>query len=175
MSAGVAEGTARRNGSRSQPTSADGSSAGEVHEGRGAVVVVGLLQLAPGAALRGLAFNKIDQSLKAATLPEKAKTTVDLWLDSPGGSARDAYKIALLLRSIAGHIRVVIPDYAKSAATLLSLVADERLLGLDEILILILVLYVSTIIYPHSAEPFHTYGLGNFPPCPHSFDPLIIG
>ena len=129
MSAGVAEGTARRNGSRSQPMGADGTSASEVHEGRGAVVVVGLLQLAPGAALRGLAFNKIDQSLKAATFPEKAKTTVDLWLDSPGGSARDAYKIALLLRSIAGHIRVVIPDYAKSAATLLSLVADEIYMG----------------------------------------------
>lgn len=50
---------------------------------------------------------------------------MDLWLDSPGGSARDAYKIALLLRSIASRVRVVIPDYAKSAATLLSLVADE--------------------------------------------------
>ena len=127
MSAGVAEGTARRNGSRSQPASAESLS--ERHEGQRAVVIVGLLQFAPGAALRGLAFSKVRQSLKAASLPEKAKTTVDVWLDSPGGSARDAYKIALLLRSIAGHIRVVIPDYAKSAATLLSLVADEIYMG----------------------------------------------
>jgi hypothetical protein len=76
-----------------------------------------------------LAFTKIDQSLKAATFPEKDKTTLDLWLDSPGGSARDAYKIALLLRSIACRIRVVIPDFAKSAGTLLSLVADEIYMG----------------------------------------------
>jgi hypothetical protein len=93
------------------------------------VVIVGLLQFAPGAALRGLAFSKVRQSLKDAALPGKAQTTVDLWLDSPGGSARDAYKIALLLRSIAGRVRVVIPDYAKSAATLLSLVADEIYMG----------------------------------------------
>ena len=129
MSAGVAEGTAQRNGSRSQPTSADASSAGEAQDGRRAVVIVGLLQFAPGASMRGLAFSKVGQSLKAASLPEKAQTTVDVWLDSPGGSARDAYKIALLLRSIACRIRVVIPDYAKSAATLLSLVADEIYMG----------------------------------------------
>ncbi|MEX1175091.1 MAG: hypothetical protein WEB51_05935 [Mycobacterium sp.] len=92
-------------------------------------MILGLLQLSPGASLRGLAFTKISQSLKATALPEKAKTTVDLWLDSPGGSAREAYKIALLLRSIACRVRVVIPDYAKSAATLLSLVADEIYMG----------------------------------------------
>ena len=129
MSTAVAEGTAQRNGSRSQPKSADAKSASETHEGRRAVVIVGLLQFAPGAGLRGLAFNKVSQSLKAAALPGKAKTTVDVWLDSPGGSARDAYKIALLLRSIACRVRVVIPDYAKSAATLLSLVADEIYMG----------------------------------------------
>ena len=127
MSTAVAEGTARRNGSASQPKSPE--SASEVHEGQRAVVIVGLLQFAPGAALRGSAFNKVSQSLKAASFPEKAQTTVDLWLDSPGGSAREAYKIALLLRSIACRIRVVIPDYAKSAATLLSLVADEIYMG----------------------------------------------
>jgi len=79
--------------------------------------------------MRGLAFSKVNQSLKAATFPGKAQTTVDVWLNSPGGSARDAYKIALLLRSIACRVRVVIPDYAKSAATLLSLVADEIYMG----------------------------------------------
>jgi hypothetical protein len=91
--------------------------------------VVGLLQLAPRTSLRGSTFISVSQSLRAAVLPEKACTTVDLWLDSPGGSARDAYKIALLLRSISSRIRVVIPDYAKSAATLLSLVADEIYMG----------------------------------------------
>jgi hypothetical protein len=50
---------------------------------------------------------------------------VDVWLESPGGDAHTAYKLALILRHAASHIRVVIPDYAKSAATLLALVGDE--------------------------------------------------
>ena len=129
MSTAVAEGTVRRNGSRSRATSADASSVGEPPAGRRAVVIVGLLQFAPGAALRGREFTAVGQSLKAAALPGKTQTTVDLWLNSPGGSARSAYKIALLLRSIACRVRVVIPDYAKSAATLLSLVADEIYMG----------------------------------------------
>lgn len=128
MSTAVAEGAVRRNGSRSRARGADPSSVGEPL-GRRAVVVVGLLQFAPGAGLRGREFTTIEQSLKAAALPGKAQTTVDLWMDSPGGSARSAYKIALLLRSIACRVRVVIPDYAKSAATLLSLVADEIYMG----------------------------------------------
>ncbi|MGV1004868.1 MAG: SDH family Clp fold serine proteinase [Candidatus Nanopelagicales bacterium] len=129
MSAAVEAGIAQRNGSRSKAKSVPTGLAPKPHEDGRAVVVVGLLQFAPGASLRGLAFTQVNQSLKAAAFPEKAKTTVDLWLDSPGGSARDAYKIALLLRSIACRIRVVIPDYAKSAATLLSLVADEIYMG----------------------------------------------
>ena len=129
MSTAVADGAVQRNGSRSRATSADASSVSEPPAGRRAVVIVGLLQFAPGAALRGREFNTVGQSLKAAALPGKAQTTVDLWLNSPGGSARSAYKIALLLRSIACRVRVVIPDYAKSAATLLSLVADEIYMG----------------------------------------------
>jgi hypothetical protein len=50
---------------------------------------------------------------------------LDLWLESPGGDAHAAYKLALLLRAHASRLRVIIPDYAKSAATLLSLAADE--------------------------------------------------
>jgi hypothetical protein len=50
---------------------------------------------------------------------------LDLWLESPGGDAHAAYKLALLLRAHTSRLRVIIPDYAKSAATLLSLAADE--------------------------------------------------
>jgi hypothetical protein len=50
---------------------------------------------------------------------------IDLWLESPGGDAHAAYKLALMLRAAASKIRVVIPDYAKSAATLLALAGDE--------------------------------------------------
>lgn len=50
---------------------------------------------------------------------------IDLWLHSPGGDAHAAYKLAVMLRTAASCVRVVIPDYAKSAATLLALVGDE--------------------------------------------------
>jgi Serine dehydrogenase proteinase len=50
---------------------------------------------------------------------------IDLWLESPGGDAHAAYKLALLIRAFASTVRVIIPDYAKSAATLLTIAADE--------------------------------------------------
>jgi hypothetical protein len=50
---------------------------------------------------------------------------IDLWIESSGGDADAAYKIALLLRSKCDVLRVVIPDMAKSAATLIALAADE--------------------------------------------------
>lgn len=50
---------------------------------------------------------------------------VDIWLESPGGDAHTAYKLALMLRAAASKIRTVVPDYAKSAATLLALTGDE--------------------------------------------------
>ena len=57
------------------------------------------------------------------------RTEIDLWLDTPGGDAHAAYKIGLLLRRYASTVRVVIPDYAKSAGTLLALVGDEIFMG----------------------------------------------
>ncbi len=50
---------------------------------------------------------------------------IDLWLESPGGDAHSAYKLAVLLRAHSCRLRVVVPDFAKSAATLLALAADE--------------------------------------------------
>lgn len=129
MSAIAEEDVVQGSGSTSKTAGVQACPAGDRGADRRVAVVVGLLQLSPGTSLRGSTFFAIDQSLKAAAFPGKALTTVDLWLDSPGGSARDAYKIGLLLRSIASRVRVVIPDYAKSAATLLSLVADEIYMG----------------------------------------------
>jgi hypothetical protein len=54
---------------------------------------------------------------------------IDIWLESPGGDAHAAYKLALLLRSYSCRLRVVVPDWAKSAATLLALAADEIYMG----------------------------------------------
>jgi len=50
---------------------------------------------------------------------------IDIWLDSPGGDAHAAYKLALMVRGAASRVRVVIPDFAKSAATLLSVAGDD--------------------------------------------------
>jgi hypothetical protein len=62
------------------------------------------------------------------TLPRE-EVEIDVWLESPGGDAHAAYKLALLLRSAACCVRVVVPDFAKSAATLLALVGSEIYMG----------------------------------------------
>lgn len=53
-----------------------------------------------------------------------------LLIDSPGGLGDAAYQIARILQRDGGFT-VVIPRYAKSAATLLSLGADEAIMGED--------------------------------------------
>ncbi len=54
---------------------------------------------------------------------------VDLFLHSPGGSAEAADSIIQYLRTRFDHIRVVVPVAAMSAATMISLAADEILMG----------------------------------------------
>lgn len=55
----------------------------------------------------------------------REQVEIDVWIESPGGDANAAYKLALMLRHAASYVRVVVPDYAKSAATLLALCGDE--------------------------------------------------
>lgn len=57
------------------------------------------------------------------TIPQE--TSIDIWLESPGGDAHAAYKLILELRHRCTTLRAVIPDYAKSAATLLICGVDE--------------------------------------------------
>jgi membrane-bound ClpP family serine protease len=59
---------------------------------------------------------------KITTNPEN--TDIDIWLESPGGDAHSAYKLILDLRSRCTNLCVIIPDCAKSAATLIALGAD---------------------------------------------------
>src|SRR5690349_379175 len=63
----------------------------------------------------------LDNTVKTS----KSRTEIEIWLDSPGGDAHAAYKLWLDLRSRCRRLVVVIPDLAKSAATLLALGADE--------------------------------------------------
>jgi hypothetical protein len=56
---------------------------------------------------------------------------IALLIDSPGGSARYAFKLAKLIRNHAGAFTAVVPRFAKSAATLLTLGADPIILSQD--------------------------------------------
>lgn len=51
--------------------------------------------------------------------------TLDILLDSSGGDADGSYQLATFLRSRCARLRVFVPDWAKSAATLFCLGADE--------------------------------------------------
>jgi hypothetical protein len=56
---------------------------------------------------------------------------VALLLESPGGLAPDAFSVARTLCRHAGGFTAVVPSYAKSAATLLSLGAERIIMGID--------------------------------------------
>ena len=54
-----------------------------------------------------------------------AETNIDVWIESPGGDAHATYKLVLDLRHRCQTLQAVVPDYAKSAATLLVLGVDK--------------------------------------------------
>jgi len=56
---------------------------------------------------------------------------VALLIESPGGSAHSAYRIGRLFQRRSNDFTVVVPQYAKSAATLIALGAKRLLLGRD--------------------------------------------
>ncbi len=67
----------------------------------------------------------IQRKLDNTITTERDRTEIDIWIDSPGGDAHATYKLILDLRQRCRLIRAVIPDCAKSAATLLVLGVDE--------------------------------------------------
>lgn len=71
------------------------------------------------------AFAPIRRAVEDQVKDPRERVEVDIWLESPGGDAHAAYKLAVLLRAVASRVRVVVPDFAKSAATLLSLAGDD--------------------------------------------------
>ena len=93
------------------------------------VVVLYQGQQGPFTTLRMDLVTHLRRMLEDRVAEPRENVELDLWLESPGGDAHAAYKLALLLRAYASRLRVVIPDYAKSAATLLTLAADEIYMG----------------------------------------------
>lgn len=59
----------------------------------------------------------------------KESTSINLLLNSSGGDIYAAYKMVHILRSKCNHLRVIVPFYAKSAATLMALGADEIIMA----------------------------------------------
>jgi ClpP class serine protease len=62
-------------------------------------------------------------------LLQKAGPDLDLLIHSPGGDIDAAEKIVYMCRSNTKSFRVIVPEYAKSAATLIALAADIILMG----------------------------------------------
>jgi len=55
---------------------------------------------------------------------------IDLLLQTPGGDIDAAEKIVYMCREIAKGFRVIVPEYAKSAGTLIALASDEVIMGI---------------------------------------------
>ena len=56
---------------------------------------------------------------------------IGLLVDSPGGDAKAAYQLAMMLKNQCGRFTAIVPRYAKSAATLLCLGAESILMSDD--------------------------------------------
>ena len=65
------------------------------------------------------------------TSKNSISTQCALLIDSPGGGANDAYKIARLFQRRCDDFTIIIPKYAKSAATLLALGANQIIMARD--------------------------------------------
>jgi len=75
--------------------------------------------------LRRNVVDEIQLRLARAIQTPPSTNIIDVWLESPGGDAHAAYKLFLELNHRCAWLQVVIPDWAKSAATLFTLGADQ--------------------------------------------------
>jgi len=72
-------------------------------------------------------FDVIEQLDKIPTPPEE--TRIDMVLLSNGGFPHPAYQIMNIVRAKCKKLKAIVPLYAKSAATLMTLAADEIVMG----------------------------------------------
>jgi hypothetical protein len=71
---------------------------------------------------------ELHRELGKITSP-RDKTEIAMVLHSDGGSASSAYKIVNMIRSKCAYLKIIVPENAKSAATLMALGADEIVMG----------------------------------------------
>lgn len=72
-----------------------------------------------------LFFSDVIEDIKKKDSIEGKIETLDLFINSFGGSLEAAYKISRLLRLYAKNVNVIVPIYAKSAAAAICLGANE--------------------------------------------------
>jgi hypothetical protein len=84
----------------------------------------------PRSRISSLLVEDVRKQLQQITTPPD-QTDIDVWIESPGGDAHAAYKVFLGLRNRCSTFRIVVPDYAKSAATLFALGADKIFMSPD--------------------------------------------
>lgn len=73
--------------------------------------------------------SQLQQAIAEQVTTPRDQTMIDVWLHSPGGDANATFKLHMSLRHHAARIRAIVPDFAKSAATLLTLGMDEIFMG----------------------------------------------
>ena len=94
-----------------------------------AATAIASLNRRPCLVLARSQIQRTDMELIYQALNDFHGPGIDVLLSSCGGSVEGAYMIARSLRRRFGHVRIYVPHLAKSAATLLSLVADEIVMG----------------------------------------------
>ncbi|MBI4369246.1 MAG: hypothetical protein HY547_03340 [Elusimicrobia bacterium] len=77
----------------------------------------------------GSEINPSDIGAFGDLLDKVSQTPVDLFIHSPGGDIDVAEKIILMCRRKATRFRIIVPNLAKSAATLIALGTDEIVMG----------------------------------------------
>jgi len=98
------------------------------HTGRHVILYAsGWVQKYPDPASMSIGVEDI-QALMEVTQGAQGHD-LDLILHSPGGSPEVAEAIVSYLRSRFSHIRVIVPNFAMSAATMIACAADEIVLG----------------------------------------------
>jgi len=79
------------------------------------------------------AYAELNKDVRRAFFTQRDRLSRDelvvLLIDSTGGSAKAGYQLAMFFRHFCGRFVALVPNVAKSAATLLAIGADEIILG----------------------------------------------
>lgn len=101
------------------------------HHTKRAVILYATRWTQPSRAVPPEMLSISDEDLQAlmTVINGVTETELDLIIHSPGGSIEAAEAFVTYLRSKFDHIRVIVPQQAMSAATMIACAADEIVLG----------------------------------------------